>query len=428
LAAAIEQRLSTDFSITPTSPELTFRVRAFFEVPKSEVIARNENVRMQTGTRPAVDAAGNPVMVNGQQAIEPVYENRELPVEVWQGSGRLSLQVEVIGADGRPLDGFSPSQAFSRRVNVAVNGVAQVDRNQLPNEMQITEALIGAVADPFVERYCRQREAVEVRLAVDEELRQGNELAKAGQWPKAAELWTATEPKKFPGDRLHNLGVAFESTFYELYWRGEPLAKLQAVLKEARRLHDDAIVQDPKEKAHAAAQERLGRAAALLARLTSAATASAATASAPAMSSNVPTSTVFPQGHAQGHATGAVAPPAANPAVNPAVQDFRRLIRVRIRNLAAVIDTDRPSLEQTGVAAFQLSAEEAKQIVEAEIQPWLKIRDNLLLYKATFDSFLTDQKVTREERQVLRGLATRLMLSSDDLKLVESVAQFTEVP
>lgn len=407
LSSAIEQRLATDFAITPSNPELTFRVRSFFEVPKAEIVSRNESVKVQTGTKPAVDANGNPVLnAAGQQVMQPVYETREMPVEVWQGSGRLSLQVEVFGAGGAALDGFAPSQSYAKRVIVSADGNAQVDRNQLPNEAQITDAMIAAVAEPFLARYCRQKEMLEVRLAVDDELRPGNEMAKVGQWPRAAEMWRAVEPKKFPGDRLHNLGVAYESTFYELYWRGEGLEKLEAAWREAKKFHDDAIGRDPKEKAHSFAQERLQTARQLMERLRGAAELQSRRGAGGGTAGN----SIFATGGGQDAGSG----------------EFRRLVRMRIRNLGVSPENERPSLEATGVQAFQLSAEEAKRQMEEEIGPWLLVREKLLTYKTTFDAFNLDQKISREERNVLRGLAARLALLPDDLKLVEVPGTFTE--
>jgi hypothetical protein len=412
LSAAIEQRLSTDFSITPSNPELTFRVRAFLETPKAEIASRNESVKVQTGTRPAVDANGNPVLnAAGQQVTQPVYETREMPVEVWQGSGRLSLQVEVFGVGGAALDGFAPSQSFSKRIIVSADGNPQVDRNQLPNEPQILDAMIAGVAEPFLERYCRGKESIEVRLAVDDELRPANELAKAGQWPRAAEMWSAVEPKKFPGDRLHNLGVAYESTFYELYWRGENPEKLEAAWLQAKKFHDDAIGRDPKEKAHSFAQERLRSGRQLMDRLRAALERGKRSAQNPAGGNSI-----FTGGAGQGAGAG----------VNASNQEFRRLVRMRIRNLAVSPENERPSLETTGVQAFQLSPEEAKKQMEEEIAPWIQVREKLLTYKTTFDALNLDQKISREERSVLRGLAARLALSPDDLKLVEVPGTFTE--
>lgn len=90
LGTAIEQRLATDFAITPSNPELTIRVRAFFEIPKSEITVRTEPTKVQTGTKPATDPNGNPILnAAGQQMVEPVYETRDVALEVWQGSGRL---------------------------------------------------------------------------------------------------------------------------------------------------------------------------------------------------------------------------------------------------------------------------------------------------------------------------------------------------
>lgn len=424
LSAAIEQRLSTDFSITPSSPDLTFRIRVFFEVPKAEISSRNETVKVQTGTRPAVDANGNPrTNAAGQQLAEPVYENKDLPVELWQGSGRLSLQVEVFGPEPRAIDGFSPSHSFSKRIVVAADGVAQVDRSQLPNETQITDALIQTVAEPFLARYCRQKETLEVRLAVDEELRQGNELAKVGQWPKAVELWLATEPKKFPGDRLHNIGTAYESTFYELYWRDEPAAKLELVLAQARKYHDDAIVRDPKEKQHRTAQDRLALAQSLVQRMKS----TTPPPPPPTSTSIFQTqgATASPQQALQ-QATQQPAQQLAQQA--PLANEFRQLVRMRIRNLTVTPDNERPNLEATAMQAFQLTKEEAQKLMDDEINPWLKIRENLLIYKATFDAFNADQKIARDERQILRGLSSRLKLNQEDLKLVEIPGQFTETP
>jgi len=408
LRAQIEQRLATEFTMTPTGAEMTFRIRAYFETPKSEITSATENVRVQSGMRQATDASGNPVTnPAGRPVMVPAYENKDLPVESWNGSGRLSLQVEVLGADGRAVDGFSPSQSFSRKIVVSYNGQARVDRQQLPSEAQITDALIKAVADPFLERYCRQKEFVEVRLAVDEELRKGNELAKVGQWPKAVELWRDADPRKFPGDRAHNIGVAYEATFYELYWRGEPVAKLEGALAEAKRHHDDAIVRDPKERQHQVAQERLERAASLIRKLK---TPQVPPADAVPATSNPPATSN------------------ASPAAPDGVAEYRKLIRLRFRNLAVTPENEQASLEQTGMQAFQLSENDSKKILAEELASWSSVRSSLLVYKATFDSFAGDQKITRDERQVLRGLATRMRLSPEDLKLVEGTATVTEVP
>ena len=99
---------------------------------------------------------------------------------------------------------------------ISVNGQDRIDRTAIPGVDQVLAKLLGDLAAQFAPRYSPPPTEVEIPLAVGEELRSGNKLAKEGDLAGAAKLWEAASMQKAgsEGDRIHNLGATHEMQAY----------------------------------------------------------------------------------------------------------------------------------------------------------------------------------------------------------------------
>ena len=183
----------------------------------------------------------------------------QVPIELLEIRGRITLHVALLQADGKPVDAFAPSESVAQRIVIAVNGVDRVNRTTLPNENTVLTHLVKQLAAPFRQRYCLTFEKVTFPLAADDELRPGNQLAKHGNWHAAIERWNDTDMKKSQNasDKLFNLAAANEALAYEEFTRLGNVMKCWALLTKAAQLYESAMKRDPKEKYIQLAAQRL---------------------------------------------------------------------------------------------------------------------------------------------------------------------------
>src|SRR6185295_10631225 len=145
-----------------------------------------------------------------KEVTRDVYGYRKQPVSLKLASGRIDARVRVTTPAGpREADaGASYEQRFDENDRLPAEAYSEDSLERL---------LVEQAAAHAVAAVCFSPEPVQAMLAVDGELKAGNQLAQTGQFEPALAEWSR---RSFKGDteaaRLHNVGVAHEALAYKL--------------------------------------------------------------------------------------------------------------------------------------------------------------------------------------------------------------------
>lgn len=413
-SAAERLMAASGFKIVSAQPETVLRLTvASFDPIKTQqtTLQRSTNVR---------DPA------TGQAVTQ------QIPIDMWEGMGRLALRIEVIDpATNRVLDGFATSDSYTKRGQVGVNGQRTVDPAQLPIADAIWQQFVKTVTEPLQARYGFTEEKVEFVLAAEEDLRPGNQFAKNGNWKLALDKWENATFRKKPAEasRMFNMGAAHEALAYEAL-RTQSAAAATPLLNKANQLYMKAMEMEPKEKQFQAAGERLRKAAVEFNR-------------GLAQELSVREKATAEQTYAQQVEQQQRAEQAAQAAAVIAQQErvrqfestradtapeatFRKLARVRIRaQNGPASDDERTKLIVLGQQVYKLQPPEAERIVYQESKQWAELLPAIANYRETFAALYGDKRITPSERAALIDLAKSLGLSADDVRDIET--QYMEV-
>jgi len=253
IQAALDQVFRESFNIVQANGEALLRVAVVHYTPADSAITRVERKLRTPVTDPAT----------GQQTTA----ERSVVVEQWVARGQIAIRAEVVDAStGVLLDGFAPQAAVQATQVVSVDHVDRLDRTQLPASDQVLAKLIADLAAQFRPRYCPPAIELEIPLAVDDELRGGNQLARNGDLAGAAKAWeTAVIAKpQNAGDRAHNLGTAYETQAYDMLMKQAELTKVRPYLDRAAKHYAEASGLDPDEKYITRAVDRIRKAAGIV--------------------------------------------------------------------------------------------------------------------------------------------------------------------
>jgi hypothetical protein len=145
-----------------------------------------------------------------KEVTRDVYGYRKQPVNLKLASGRIDARVRVT------------TPAGPREADAGASYEQRYDENdRLPpeaySEDSLERLLVEQAAAHAIAAVCFSPEPVQAMLAVDGELKAGNQLAQTGQFEPALAEWSR---RSFKGDteaaRLHNVGVAHEALAYKL--------------------------------------------------------------------------------------------------------------------------------------------------------------------------------------------------------------------
>jgi hypothetical protein len=174
----------------------------------------------------------------------------------WQETHSFVTLVSTFRATYRAEDwvGNRPtlldSEAFSKNVN------AEYDLNEgqkAGTREEWRQLYLVLLLEGVRRRLVTVNEDISVLLgkADNDKLKQGNALAKAGQWKLAVDQWKAQPPFQTPkaeAYRSFNLGVAEEALGYQEYLTTRDASATLAHLAEAEKLYKQALTQKPEEK------------------------------------------------------------------------------------------------------------------------------------------------------------------------------------
>ena len=140
-----------------------------------------------------------------------IYKDRDVQTVWVRGEGSVDADVDVDQGGGKKR---------TRRLDARFDGADKREgslRRELQSESSMRDSLIQELGYKAVAAVTFHQEPLEVLLAVNGELKQGNKLAELGKWPEALNEWNR---KVYKGDteaaRLHNVGVAYEALAYRL--------------------------------------------------------------------------------------------------------------------------------------------------------------------------------------------------------------------
>lgn len=174
-----------------------------------------------------------------KNVTKDVYGDRQEPVSWRIADGSLAAVVEVTSPDGTRTSDAGGSYHRQFKVDGGVPPEAATEES-------LKAFLVQASADRAIASATFAPDPVEALLAVNGELKAGNQLAEAGHFEQALEEWSR---HTYKGDteaaRLHNVGVAHEALAY-----GMPpyTPEHRTELEQAKDLYLKAQALDPGEK------------------------------------------------------------------------------------------------------------------------------------------------------------------------------------
>jgi tetratricopeptide (TPR) repeat protein len=239
--------LRANLSVTP-------KARTLFECSLTsarahlETEARRESVNVHVGEHTVEEKNGKT-----KQVEDCKYQSSRVTYLV--SSGYLAMQVRAVDAAGQTL---MMSQAVERsyRMESPIAGPPQCGGKsyasrdgQLNSSDRIMDLLADQASGDALTLAVGYDETREVNLEVDEELKSGNALAKAGDWPDALSAWTEAVMKSAPAQaaRQYNLGVAHQALAAAAA-RGEEFQDATSHLDQAQECFTQALKLDPSEK------------------------------------------------------------------------------------------------------------------------------------------------------------------------------------
>lgn len=139
-----------------------------------------------------------------------VYGDRETPVSFRVADGSLSASVEVEGRGGTRSADAGASYHDSFKVESGVPPEAATEES-------LRRYLVTQAAEQVIGTVSFSPDPVEVLLAVNDELKNGNRLAQSGLFQEALDEWSRRTYKGgTEAARVHNVGVAHEALAYKL--------------------------------------------------------------------------------------------------------------------------------------------------------------------------------------------------------------------
>lgn len=199
------------------------------------------------------------------------------------------MRVELTDKKDVPLDTFDPEYVFDETRENLVNGEPppqqvtkssqglwskaksvgggsggsseEVSAGRAETADDIASLIYEEVSFLIKRRYVKTVDPVRFKLAVDDELRPGNELATATppDWEGALAMWESVEMKKpeFEGDKQYNMAVAHEALAYQAYEATLDPAAAMPWFEKSLALYQRATQLDPDEKWMGRVVERL---------------------------------------------------------------------------------------------------------------------------------------------------------------------------
>ena len=261
----------------------------------------------------------------------------------------------------------------------------------------------------LVTGYSEERRAL---LAVDNELKPGNAIALAGNWPQALAAWRGAEipagDSEKEAARVHNVGVAQEVMGVRAM-REDRLNDAELLLDEAEKSYSQAISLDSGEKYFRDPMDRVKQARAVLTTLHRYRSLDEA-----AGDDLVP---VSPDGSTT---TAAVAIDGFPENESEPVRDYRLYVRTRLEARLAEPDAAFRKMMMSAAADYRVPEGAAAQVVETETRRMRVLIQAIEKYEEDYKAVAADGAITASEREMLQKRRQTLRLPEAQARAVEA--------
>jgi hypothetical protein len=372
---------------------------------------RPVNLEIHVGERTEKDR-------NGKEKQVEDCKRQQVSAVFLVSRGRLALDLMAV-------ETRTTSTTFRHRFERHYDQESMVDGPRLcgkrsysisPGHLRYRREILAHLADRVVAETVRlasgYSEERSVLLAVDDELKPGNALALAGNWPQALALWEgAAIPAGDQGKeaaRLYNLGVAHE-VLAAAAMRNDQLDEAGARLKDAEKLYAQAITLDGKEKYFRDTFERVQHARAVLDKKLQYRALDGAT-----VDDLIP---FAPEARAEGADVPLEGWPENE---NEAVHDFRLYVRTRLE--ARNEEPDEVLLQKliSNAGDYGVPEPTAAGVIDSETRRLRVLLGNMEKYQEDFKDVVADGAVSPTEREMLRKRQKTLHLSDAQVRTVEA--------
>lgn len=431
MRSLIEQALAPDIIATDPNPEALFKVHIVsFEQPTAKQYTLSERMQVKVGERPVYNKDGTPKKFLGTPVTEPVYEERLVPVQYWEGNGSLSMSVDVLSSSGARLDAFTPHIIFNQKLRLSVGSESTPEAAHVPDQREMIHSLANQLAAQVRRRYATTERPETVLLAIDDELKAGNEMARAGKWDDALNQWAGVTMKKNASDRIFNMAVANEMLAYAKYRSTQDMQASFPLFTKAMDMYAQALQADPSEKYIQQAQARITRAKSNMEAALKQYQAQSFEAEkiaqeiAARQKDEDEIAALIKQGENRQGEKGDL--PETD---SPGEQKFRTYARTHMNNL-----TGDPSSEQisamlaAGKDLYSIDSEPGKKIVYQEIGRKHRHDKGISLYRQNLAQFSKNKRLKPEERGILNDISKEYGLGQTETGELEQQSGIVNPP
>lgn len=225
LGLRLEQALREGFTVEKGTADLVF---TFAVVDYRRPAGKTSNVR-------EIRLVRTP---SGQLINGPVT------VAYFEATGAMNLELTVRDAKGTMLGSHTAKPKVAMKFESSVNGTSVLKGRSLPSDAELLDGLLTQCMEDVAKEFVPTTRKVPVRLAVDKELRDGFEFARANEWDRAVAAWRNAKTGD-EADRALNLGVGNEALAYQALLNSRNPQDALPLLEEAIAQYERFLQKKP---------------------------------------------------------------------------------------------------------------------------------------------------------------------------------------
>jgi hypothetical protein len=355
---------------------------------------------------------------NGKEKKVEECKTQQVHAVFLTSRGRLVLNLTVAETASRTTL-FSRTIERSYLVESMVDGprlcgnrTYSISRDHLRYRGEILALLADQAAAETIRLATGYSEDREALLAVDNELKPGNALALAGNWPEAQSAWEGADipagDNEKQAARVHNLGVAREVMAVQAM-REDRLGEAETLLNDADKSYAEAISLDSEEKYFKDPVDRIKVAFEILGKMKE--YRSLDQAAADDLVPPAPPET----------AANAEMPVEGFPKnEDKSVQDYRLYVRTRMEARLAEPDADFRKKLLSAAVDYRVAESAAVQVVESETRRLRVLIQAVEKYEEDYKAVVADGAITASEREMLQTRQKTLRLPDAMARAIEA--------
>lgn len=396
LAGRIEQQVSQAltqerFRLSPAAPTVLQgsldEARASVERERRPV-----NLNIRTGERIEKDK-------NGKEKKVEECRNQQVYATFLTSRGRLVMNLTIAEVASRStlfthtIERSYLVESMADGPRLCGNRTYTVSPDHLRSRSEILALLADQAAAETIRLASGYDEDRTALLAVDNELKPGNALALAGNYPRALAAWEGAEipadDKQKQAARLHNLGVAREVMAVQAM-REDRLSESEKLLNDADQAYSQAIALDSGEKYFRDPVDRIKLAREVLEKM-----------KAHRALDQVGADDLVPASPQGSSADAEIALDAFPLNEAEQVRDYRLYVRTHLEARLAEPDAAFRVRLLSAASDYRLTEEGAVEVVESETRRIRVLSQNMGKYAEDYKAVVADGTITPSEREML---------------------------